>query len=79
VGDVAGSPRLLSEEETKRPATGIKQALLQFFRFVGVDERATFLVDPLVQNFLGSLPSYLEKAFQVDTRPPSAHSLSTRF
>jgi hypothetical protein len=40
VGDVAGSPRLLAEEEA---VTGIKRALLQLFRFVGVDEPATLL------------------------------------
>jgi hypothetical protein len=57
VGDVAGSPRLLAEEEVKLPASGIKRALLQLFRFVGVDERATLLVDPVVQNFLDRLPS----------------------
>jgi hypothetical protein len=57
VGDVPGSPRLLADEEVKLPVSGIKRALLQLFRFVGVDERATLLVDPVVQNFLDRLPS----------------------
>jgi hypothetical protein len=54
---VAGSPRLLAEEEVKLPASGIKRALLQLFRFAGVDEGATLLVDPVVQNFLDRLAS----------------------
>jgi hypothetical protein len=57
VGDVAGLPRLLAQEEVKLPASGIKRSLLHLFRFEGVDERATFLVDPVIQNFLDGFPS----------------------
>jgi len=57
VGDVAGSVRVLTEEKVKLPAGGIKRALLLFFRFEGVDERATFIVDPVVQDFLDAFPS----------------------
>src|SRR4051812_43032891 len=51
VGDVACSVRGVVEEKVKLPTGGIKRALLLFFRFEGVDERATFIVDPVVQDF----------------------------
>jgi len=57
VGDVAGSVRLLAQKEVKLPASGIERALLQFFRFESVDERATFIIDPVVQNSLDAFPS----------------------
>jgi ethanolamine ammonia-lyase small subunit len=57
VGDVAGSVLVLAQKEVKLPAGGIKGALQQFFRFEGVDERATLIVDPVVQNFLDAFPS----------------------
>jgi hypothetical protein len=57
VGDVACSVRGVVEEKVKLPTGGIKRALLLFFRFEGVDERATFIVDPVVQDFLDALPS----------------------
>src|SRR4051812_35665706 len=57
VGDVAGSVRLLAQKEVKLPASGIERALLQFFRFESVDERAAFIIDPVVQNSVDALPS----------------------
>jgi hypothetical protein len=57
VGKMAGSVRVLAQKEVELPAGGIKRALLQFFRFKGVDERATFIVDPVVQNLLDAFPS----------------------
>ena len=62
MGDVAGLPRLLAQEEVKLPASGVKRALLHLFRFEGVDERPTFLVDPVIQTFVDGFP-FLEKGF----------------
>jgi hypothetical protein len=56
VGDVAGSVRVLAQKEVKLPASGIKRALLQLFRLEGVNERATFVVDPVVQKVLDGFP-----------------------
>ena len=57
VGDAAGSVGVLAQKEVKLPAGGIERALLQLFRFEGVDERATFIIDPVVQDFLDAFPS----------------------
>jgi hypothetical protein len=80
VGDVAGSVRLLAQKEVKLPASGIERALLQFFRFESVDEGATFIIDPVVQNSLDAF--LLREGFSFRLRmisPPSAHRLSTCF
>ena len=58
MGDVAGSVGVLARKLVKFSASGIKRALLQFFRFEGVDERAAFPVDPVVRNLLDAFSSW---------------------
>jgi hypothetical protein len=55
VGDVAGSVLVLAQKG--RASCEWHQAVLQLFRFEGVDETATLIVDPVIQKFLDAFPS----------------------
>src|SRR5690348_14672247 len=46
-----------TEEPVKLPTGGIKGALERLFRFQGVDEGSTLIIDAVVENLLDAFPS----------------------